>query len=202
MTTITIRPARLDELPLAADVLAEAFAHDPVTASLLPPGDRRRRLSHLFHATLAAGAAPTGTVDLARDAEGRVLGAAAWEGPGATGSLTRYLRQLPRLLRAVGALGLPRLAAQAHRFAAARPRTPHWYLAQIGVSSRARGLGVGRRLLETHLAALDAMRQSAYLESSTPDNRRLYRRLGFVEIAPIAIGSAAPMGMLRPPASR
>ncbi|WP_363331281.1 hypothetical protein [Microbacterium sp. SCN 69-37] len=68
------------------------------------------------------------------------------------------------------------------------------------MTARARGRGVGGRLLSTHLDALDAMRQSAYLESSTPVNRRLYRRLGFEEVRPITgVPGARPMGMLRHP---
>ncbi|WP_344229026.1 GNAT family N-acetyltransferase [Microbacterium binotii] len=82
-----------------------------------------------------------------------------------------------------------------------RPKAPHWYLAEIGVSVRARGRGVGATLLSTHLRALDAMRQNAYLESSTPDNRRLYRRLGFEELTPITgLPGTQPVAMLRRPA--
>ena len=68
------------------------------------------------------------------------------------------------------------------------------------MSAGARGLGVGRMLLTTQLRAVDAMRQWAYLESSTPDNRRLYRRHGFEEVTLIeGLPGALPAAMLRRP---
>lgn len=204
MTDPTITPAVADDLDEAAAVLAEAFRLDPVLMAIVPGGgDRDRRLSALFRATLEAGPFVTGTVDLARDDRGRIVGVAAWEGPlGAGGEGARYLRHLPALVRALGLSGLRRAARVSAACRAYRPRQPHWYLAEIGVASTARGLGVGARLLETHLAALDRMRQPAYLESSTVVNRRLYARHGFAELAPIpGIDGAEPMAMLRLPRS-
>ena len=202
MSTITVTAAREDELPLAAAVLAEAFENDPVMATIVPDGrNRRARLTDLFGATIAAGPFRTGTVDLARREDGEVVGAAAWEGPSARrGSTGRLLRELPRLVRALGWPGLAGAAGLAARLERHRPRTPHWYLAEIGVSAGARGLGVGRMLLTTQLRAVDAMRQWAYLESSTPDNRRLYLRHGFEEVTLIeGLPGALPAAMLRRP---
>jgi ribosomal protein S18 acetylase RimI-like enzyme len=80
----------------------------------------------------------------------------------------------------------------------ARPAAPHWYLAEIGVAAAARGRGVGGLLLEHALDRVDR-RRDAYLESSTPHNRRLYRRHGFGDGAPITgLGAAAPISMWRP----
>ena len=205
MSEITITPARRGDLPAAADVLAEAFEADPVLAAIMPTtGRRRTRLAHLFHGILAAGAFATGTVDLARDDEGSILGVAAWEGPEARrGALRRLARHAPHFTRALGWRGIPSALALFSRLERERPRSPHWYLAEVGVSARARGKGVGGRLLSAQLEALDVMRQSAYLESSTPVNRRLYRRLGFEEVRAIGgIPGARPVGMLRPPAAR
>lgn len=205
MPEITITPARRGDLPAAADVLAGAFEADPVLAAVLPDSGRRRtRLAHLFHGTLASGAFATGTVDLARDDDGSIVGVAAWEGPDARrGSLARLVREAPHFVRALGWGGLPRALALFARLEEQRPRSPHWYLAEVGVAESARGRGVGGRLLAAQLSALDTMRQSAYLESSTPVNRRLYRRLGFEELRPITgVPGAQPMGMLRPPTPR
>ena len=202
MTDITITTARREDLAAAADVLAEAFEHDPVMAAIMPErGGRRRRLVDFFHAMLAAGPYATGTVDIARDADGSAVGVAAWEGPYAHhGATARLVREAPRFVSALGWRGIPRALALLSRFSGHRPRAPHWYLAEVGVTARARGRGVGAQLLSTHLDALDTMRQSAYLESSTPANRRLYRRLGFEELHPIAeVTGAQPVAMLRRP---
>jgi ribosomal protein S18 acetylase RimI-like enzyme len=72
-------------------------------------------------------------------------------------------------------------------------------LAEIGVSSAARGFGVGTLLLEHRLELIDHTRDAAYLESSTERNRALYRRHGFVELGIIeGLPSGAPMAMWRP----
>lgn len=203
MTRIIVTPARAEDLPEAAGVLAEAFSDDPVIRAIAPREDRRaERLVDLFHGVMASGSFATGTVDLARrEGEERIVGVASWEGPGAErGAFGRQVGQLPRFVRALGWSGIPRALRLLARLGHARPRSPHWYLAEIGVSAEARGLGVGSALLDTHLEALDAMRQAAYLESSTPDNRRLYRRAGFMELGPISgIPGARPARMLRAP---
>ncbi len=196
MPEITITTARRGDLPAAADVLSEAFEADPVLAAIVPtPGRWRTRLAHLFHGMLAAGAFTTGTVDLARDGDGSILGVAVWEGPNARhGALGRLVGQAPHFVRALGWRGIPRALSLFSHLERQRPDSPHWYRAEVGVTARARGRGVGGRLLSTHLDALDAMRQSAYLESSTPVNRRLYRRLGFEEVRPITGGRAPARG--------
>jgi len=199
MTELHLTPAREADLPAAATVLAHAFRDDPVMAALVPEGRRLERLTTLFTALLHGAAFETGSVDLARRAgDDEILGVAAWEGPGAA---SLPWRQLPGYLAALGLPGVIRAAVLSSRLERHRPRSPHWYLSQIGVSPAARGLGVGGALLRSRLETLDVTRTTAYLESSTPDNRRLYRRLGFEEIAPIrGIRGASPMAMLRPPA--
>lgn len=202
MSNITVAPARAEELHPAAEILAEAFEHDPVLGVIVPQRDRRReRLTDLFEGTLSAGPYATGTVDLARDGDGELLGVAAWEGPEARrGAFGRLAQRLPLFVRSMGWMRLGRAFGLLNRMEQYRPAAPHWYLAEIGVSARARGRGVGATLLATQLRALDTMRQNAYLESSTPDNRRLYRRLGFEELAPITgLPGARPVAMLRRP---
>jgi ribosomal protein S18 acetylase RimI-like enzyme len=170
-------------------------------ASFVPPGPRRRhRLEELFWAMLRSGPVQAGTVDVAVDARGEVVGTAVWEAP-RTGRESPWptVAQLPGYLRALGIRGA--VAALRHRTALQRPRPtlPHWYLAEIGVSTTARGLGVGTSLLEHRLRQIDAAGDAAYLESSTERNRALYRRHGFVELGPITgLPSAEPIAMWRP----
>ncbi|GAA2275823.1 GNAT family N-acetyltransferase [Glycomyces scopariae] len=198
---IVISPARPEEFAAAAEVLAEAFADDPNALAILPgETDRHRRLTHLFSAVIHAGAGARGVVDVARlDGEGPIVGVAAWEAPEARrGALRRELGQLPRFLRAFGLAGLPRAMAMEHRLQHHRPAEPHWYLADIGVALSARGLGVGSALLRTRLEAIGEAGLPAYLESSTADNRRLYERFGFRELAPISgIPGSSPVAMRR-----
>ncbi|WP_240696437.1 GNAT family N-acetyltransferase [Cellulomonas sp. HD19AZ1] len=201
---IVIAPAAPGDLPAAVDLLADVFVTDPVMAVVVggAPDDRDARLRHLLTALLAPAVAD-GTVDLARrTGDPDVLGVACWEAPGAPVSTARLAARLPRLLRAGGPTGLLRAAHAKRVMDRHRPRRPHWYLEWIGVTGAARGLGVGAALLGARLAHADARDVPAYLESSTERNRRLYRRHGFVDVAPVrGLAGAAPMAMWRPTAS-
>jgi ribosomal protein S18 acetylase RimI-like enzyme len=96
--------------------------------------------------------------------------------------------------------GLARAARLSAAVGHQRPHEPHWYLATIGVSGSARGLGVGSALLESRLAVLDAAHQIAYLESSAPANRRLYVRHGFQQTTALdELTGTEAVGMRRDP---
>ncbi|WP_243738321.1 GNAT family N-acetyltransferase [Cellulomonas shaoxiangyii] len=203
---IVVTPAGPADAAAVTLVLAEAFEDDPTLATVVggPPGPpRRARLRHLFDGIVRSGPLAAGTVDVARPGgSGQVVGAAVWHAPDAAVGLTTQLRHLPAFLRVDGVPGLLRALRVQHVLAGHRPARAHWYLQEIGVTGAARGLGVGAALLDARLAAVDADDAAAYLESSTPRNRRLYRRHGFVETAPVpGLRGAAPVGMWRPPAS-
>lgn len=203
MAQVTVTRADPTQAREAAAVLAAAFRDDPVMRAVIPrDAEPQSALAELFTATLSAGAFATGAVDIARvDDDPRIVGVAAWEGPrGVRGALVRQVRHLPAFVRALGWRGLGRAAGIQHRLDRRRPTFPHWYLAEVGVLPAGRGAGVGAALLTARLARLDADEQTAYLESSTPENRRLYRRLGFREAGAIeGIPGAAPARMLRAP---
>lgn len=198
---VTITPAAPATLPAAAAVLGEAFEGDPVLAAVT--GTRspsRERLAALFAPVLRSGALPAGGVEVARDETGAVVGVAAWEPPGSGGHLTAQILELPALLRALGLRGVLAAARVQSLLARHRPTAPHWYLAQIGVSARARGQGVGSALLQDRLRAIDAEGAAAYLEASNEINRRLYERHGFRATATIpGISGARPTAMWRAP---
>ncbi len=200
--SITVRPASRSEVPAVAAVLAEAFAADPVLAEILParPGEQREAvLGTLFAALVRAVPEHARALDVAVDGD-RVLGAALWQAPRPhRGGTVAFLRQVPELLRVLGVGGAFRALRHLRRMDRARPDTPHWYLAEIGVAAAARGQGVGGLLLDQALRRVDELGAHAYLESSTPQNRRLYRRHGFGDGAPITgFRAAAPVSMWRP----
>ncbi|MBP2456448.1 GNAT superfamily N-acetyltransferase [Clavibacter michiganensis] len=194
----TIRTARAADLDDVTRVLAEAFAEDPVLAGFVPAGPRHRdRLALLFAALLGSGPLPDGTVDVAVDARGGILGAAVWEAPGGIPA-HRTLRQAPTFLRALGLAGALRAAVRLRTLDRARPGLPHWRLAEVGVGAAARGLGVGSALLAHGLARVDADGSAAYLESSTARNRALYLRNGFAELGPLTgLSGSRPVAMWR-----
>ncbi|WP_317230949.1 GNAT family N-acetyltransferase [Clavibacter sp. MX14-G9D] len=195
----TIRTARAADLDDVTRVLAEAFAEDPVLAGFVPAGPRHLdRLALLFTALLRSGPLPEGTVDVAVDARGGVLGAAVWEAPGGIAA-QRTLRQAPTFLRALGVAGAIHAAVRLRTLDRARPGLSHWRLAEVGVGAAARGLGVGTALLAHGLARVDGDGSAAYLESSTARNRALYLRNGFAELGPLTgLGGSCPVAMWRP----
>ncbi|RDH97394.1 acetyltransferase (GNAT) family protein [Curtobacterium sp. AG1037] len=203
--SITVRPAAEHEVPAAAAVLAEAFADDPVLRAFRPPRadeDRVAVLTDLFTALVRSVPAASRSLDVAVE-DGRVVGAAFWQAPRPhAGGALAFLRQVPAFLRALGVGGALRAVRHLGRMDRARPEAPHWYLAEIGVAAVARGRGVGGLLLEHALDRVDGRGEDAYLESSTPQNRRLYRRHGFGDGAPITgLGAARPVSMWRPAAT-
>jgi GNAT superfamily N-acetyltransferase len=82
------------------------------------------------------------------------------------------------------------------------PRQPHHYLPYIGVRPDAHGHGLGTALLEPLLQRCDHEGLPAYLEASSPDNARLYRRVGFTTQELVQPLGAPPIElMIRNPAT-
>lgn len=200
---VSIVTAAAQQHPAAARILAAAFIDDPVMRVFIPEGvDREHRLALLFLAMMRDPATDN-QIDLARDADGRILGAAMWERPLDEGFRAGFsLVPLGMMIKALGIAQVPNAARTQRRLAKHRPGMRHWYLGEIGVGEQGRGRGIGTALLQHGLARADRDDEAVYLESSTPRNRALYRRSGFIELAPITgIGEARPAAMWRPAAS-
>ena len=192
------RTATSDEVPALARSLAAAFEADPVFGWLIPRGSGRRgRLERFFrleleHIVLPAGAAWT---------TGELPGAALTLPPGRWKTPPRVtLGHGPEAVRVFGrrtghGLGLLTRMESRHL------REPHWYFPYIGVAPAQQGRGLGRTLMEPVLDRCDRERLPAYLEATSPDNARLYRRLGFREVETVTFAGSPPLlAMRRPPA--
>ncbi|MFF5211249.1 GNAT family N-acetyltransferase [Streptosporangium sp. NPDC000396] len=176
------------------EVLALAFAHDPVIRWMLPEG---RGAAKMF-ATLARHIHPVS--EAAVDDTG-VIGAAVWDPPGHTPTPWQQLRSLPSLIFAMG----QRVSygqALDEAFKKARPSRPHWYLAHIGTDPAVRGRGAGGALLKSRLAHCDEHGLPAYLESSNETNVPFYEKFGFAVTQEIVLPYQGPTcwAMWRPPA--
>jgi GNAT superfamily N-acetyltransferase len=170
------RLATSEEIPDVGQILARAFAADPVVAQFIAEGPNRAdRLARYFGLECQVTLAGYGEIWLDDDG----LGAAIWRRPGGYPEPPLVgLRMIPRYLRL-----FPREFLKASRamtaVARVHPKEPHWYLMAVGVVPEAQGEGRGAALLEPVLQRCDAEQLPAYLESSTADNARLYERLGF-----------------------
>jgi GNAT superfamily N-acetyltransferase len=174
-----VRTARRDEAALLGEVLADAFAEDPVFAWLIPLQlrDRDNRL-RTFFTSMSRGYLRRGKpCYLTGDASAAALWAApgAWAMPVSQVILEAAPSGLAfrrRLLRAL------RTQLQIERLHAGQSR-PHWYLGYLGTRRDQQGLGLGTQMLREVLAGLDTDGVPAYLESSNERNLPLYERNGF-----------------------
>jgi GNAT superfamily N-acetyltransferase len=174
-----VRAARRDEAALLGEVLAEAFAEDPVFAWLIPPQARGRdnRL-RTFFTSMSRGYLRQGKpCFLTSDA----AAAALWAAPGAWAMpLSQIiLEAAPSGLAFRGRL-LRALRTQLHveRLHAGHS-APHWYLGYLGTRRDRQGQGLGTQMLREVLAGVDTDGVPAYLESSNERNLPLYERNGF-----------------------
>jgi predicted N-acetyltransferase YhbS len=187
---LEVRSATAQDRGAISTVLATAFAADPVVRWLMPNTGRDLQMFRVL--TTHLHAAP-GCADIALNS-GDPVGAALWDPPGHHLSLGQGLVGLSKLFFVMGS-GLRRGATLEHAFTRARPAGQFWYLAQIGASTPARG--VGSALLGHRLASIEG---PAYLESSNPRNVPFYQRFGFDVIEEISLPQDGPTlwTMLRP----
>jgi GNAT superfamily N-acetyltransferase len=174
-----VRAARRDEAALLGEVLADAFAEDPVFAWLIPPQVRGRDIRlRTFFTSMSRGYLRQGKpCYLTGDASAAALWAAP--GPWAMPLSQVILEAAPsglafrgRLLRAL------RTQLQIERLHAGQS-PPHWYLGYLGTRRDRQGRGLGTQMLREVLAGVDADGVPAYLESSNERNLPLYERNGF-----------------------
>jgi GNAT superfamily N-acetyltransferase len=174
-----VRAARRDEAALLGEVLADAFAEDPVFAWLIPPqvpgrDDRLRT----FFTSMSRGYLRLGKpCYLTDDASAAALWAApgSWDMP-----LSQIILEAAPSGLAFRSLLLRALRTQlqiAGLHAGQSP--PHWYLGYLGTRHDRQGEGLGTRMLREVLARADADGVPAYLESSNERNLPLYERNGF-----------------------
>lgn len=171
-----IRPATAADLPQARDTLAAAYAGQAWTSWVVDPRDHEERLKELYAIYLRVALA-LGAVHVTDDG----CAVAAWTFSGAERGQAELLAR-EGLDARVAELSGERIENLGH---AARLLTPHaltgdfWTLAAFGVHPRRQREGIGTKLLQPMLDRLDAEGHTADLETSTPENVRLYERLGF-----------------------
>ncbi len=172
--------------------LVTAFSSDPVVRWFLPSADVYLDAFPRVVALMGAGAFATGHADC-HDR----CAAAIWVPPDAPpadeGALVDLLQASIDDTRQEAAFAI------LERMAAHHPHEPHWYLPFIGTDPGWQGRGLGSSLLALGTARCDADGTPAYLEASTPANRRLYERHGFEVTGEIQEADSPPIWpMLRP----
>lgn len=165
----------------ATQLLAEVFSADPLFAHLFQPdvGLRRTRLVMRFLLEMSLRHGRVVAVNEGKDAllayyPPHRFPVAWWK------LLPLFMKLIPGFFGAglpvrpiLQSLSLLGYLEKKH------PVQPHYYISVIAVSDRARGQGLGSKLIAPLLAEADARGVIVYLESSNRHNHNFYQRHGF-----------------------
>jgi len=191
-----VRAASLADRELLARIGATGFYGDPVLSWVFADETRRMdQLMVLFTGMVDDMLPDRGTVDLAGAAC-----AAFWRDPTFEHGRTAADRVDDALDEAAedepspfSADELERLVILGEVMMVNHPHEPHWYLKVVSTLPEHQGRGLGAAALDPVLARCDAEGSKAYLESTNPRNRTLYRRKGFVDAGELQIPDGPTM---------
>lgn len=190
-----IRPARTEEEPTVAALLALALAEDPFI-KWIAGDDHRRATAWMLSGLRMASRRGLVLVDDALTAGAVLMAPGAMPLP-----LRENLALLPGLTRSVGWRRVPGVIRALTRLEQAQPVEPHWTGLALGVHPRSRGSGTGRAVIEAALDRIAGDRVGVYLEVCAGGPHALYRKFGFERHATVEPGFGAPVmeTMWRPP---
>lgn len=186
----------------AAELLADAFLHDPAMVGLLADQRRRRLLLERWYGSLLWVARRHARRPvLAAERGGRLVGVAVSYGenryppPGRTAGA-----HAPALLRAG-----PRASIRAARWfavrGATRPEAAHYlYLELLGVAPSAQRTGVGDALLAHLLTDAKERALALVLHTNEAENLAYYERYGFAVTQSTTLPHRAPEWLMERPA--
>ncbi|ACK64908.1 GCN5-related N-acetyltransferase [Rippkaea orientalis PCC 8801] len=192
-TEVAIAVLSKEKIDHAANVMAGAFATDPLGSYLLPDARNRLDVMRWFWCEALRHSHPHGrTYTTAPE----ILGIASWLPPGVRRKMFwgLWLSILQTLYR-VGWRSTHRLFALLEFTEMLRVRhcpSPHWYLDGLAVTPESQGRGIGSLLLQPVLDLADEEEQACCLYTSTERAVRFYQRQGFVVCEEARFQTEAP----------
>ncbi|MFN3313218.1 MAG: GNAT family N-acetyltransferase [Hyphomonas sp.] len=181
-----LRQATRSDWRTLGEITGEAFETDPVNLWIF---GKREALAPTFGLLAKHLYLPNGTCHLAGDD-----GAAMWCLSDRRQEL-RFLQTMAlvwTMMRKGSEGAAKRALAAGEAMARAHPADRHLYLFTIGTRKRARGTGLGKRLMAPMLAAADWARLPCYLENTNPANTGFYVSHGFERMKLFEPGPGAP----------
>jgi GNAT superfamily N-acetyltransferase len=171
-----IHQATVHDTVRVARTVAAGFFDDPVTQWILPQVERRQQVATAMFQLYVEPYIAVGETYLTADASG----ASVWLPPGVE-------LMTPEQEQAFGEALVERLGPDADRcfqlaeiFALHHPEEPIYYCQFISTVPGFQGQGIGTALLRDMLARADREGTPSYLEATSPRNRALYERHGYV----------------------
>jgi GNAT superfamily N-acetyltransferase len=184
MTTTSIPAPRIagaGDIDTVASIVTDAFDHLEVIHYLVPDPDRRRKVSrdwyrlYVEHAINGAG-----QVVMTEDANAAAVWFDRTSEPSEPDDYAKHLADL-------AGEHLPRFEHLDRQMDAHHPNDPHWHLLFLAVRPDRWNQGLGSTLMNYTHQRLDAEAIPAYLEATSADNQRLYRRHGYTDMTPPTI---------------
>lgn len=172
---------RSEEIPLAGEILADAFIDDGLSGHMYSDiEERRSQLPWHFSAFIRYGVLFGQVLATA----GELRGVAVWLPPGMTAitenrAAAAGLDALPAVLGEKGFTRFVEAMDYIGQFHEQDVPEDHWYLALIGVRPEYQGKGVGGALIRPVLAEADRDGLPCYLETAEAGNVGYYEQLGF-----------------------
>lgn len=182
-TDLGIHPVAPAELSAVAATVTAAFIDDPVTVWLLPDERRRVELAHPLFELYIDAYLPFG--ETYRTANGE--GAAVWAPPGAEPFDGEQEEQFGAALAELVGPDIERFGQLAELFARYHPNEPLYYCQFLATVPAFQGHGIGSAFLRDMLARADRERMPAYHEATTPRNRALYERHGYITLGELEL---------------
>lgn len=193
LAAVAISPLSKAEIDRAAEVMAGAFAADPLGSYLLPDARTRLDMMRWFWREALRHSHPHGRTYTTTP---EIWGIASWLPPGVRQEMfwSLWLSILQTLYR-VGWPSTHRVFALLEFTEMLRVRhcpSPHWYLDGLAVTPESQGRGIGSLLLQPVLDLADREKQACCLYTSTERAVRFYQRQGFVVCEETRFQTAAP----------
>ncbi len=173
-TTQICKPSAAD-VPRIGTTLARAFFDDPVFRWTFPDDRRRRELLPPFFSLFAETLQRHDEIYVA----GEAAGAALWVPPGQAPMPEEEAEEFGRRLEEMAGVDAERAFTISKLIDEHHPPGAYYFLQFMGVEPRSQGHGIGSALLARMLERCDREGARAYLDATSPHNKRLYERHGF-----------------------
>ena len=171
-----VRLAENRDVPRIAATLTIALADSRWTRWALPDDGRMQRLTRLHELDAGHRGVATGSTWVTDDVDA----VAAWEPPAGTAPLPADVAEaLTRELPYLAGNRARVVAETAALVGAARPSTPHWWLAHLGVRPSSRRRGLAAAVLAPVVVGCDTLQEVAAAAVYSWANVRFLRGFGF-----------------------